>query len=186
MADLIHTPEFRLSFPVLFEPKLPYNPKPGQKPRWSCAMLFKKGEDLADIKKAVAALLNEKFGNKANWPKGLRFPFNNQGDKEYEGYEDGAIVINAWRDDHQPGIVDSNVKRIIDQSEIYAGCYCIATVNPFYYDVSVNKGVAFGLRNIQKLRDGAPLGGYSRAEDDFEPLTSEDAGDELADDDIPF
>jgi len=30
-----------------------------------------------------------------------------------------------------------------------------------------NKGIACGLNNLQKLRDGEPLGGKSRAEDDF-------------------
>ncbi|GAY71780.1 ssDNA-binding protein, partial [Streptococcus canis] len=33
--------------------------------------------------------------------------------------------------------------------------------------VTGNKGIACGLNNLQKLRDGEPLGGRTRAEDDF-------------------
>ena len=36
------------------------------------------------------------------------------------------------------------------------------------------KGIAAGLNNLQKLSDGTPLGGHSRAEDDFADLDDED------------
>ena len=38
----------------------------------------------------------------------------------------------------------------------------------------VYKGIACGLNNLQKIRDGEPLGGRSRAEDDF----ADEVGDE--------
>lgn len=37
-----------------------------------------------------------------------------------------------------------------------------------------NKGIACGLNNLQKIRDGEPLGGKSRAEDDFAIEDDED------------
>ena len=37
-----------------------------------------------------------------------------------------------------------------------------------------NKGIACGLNNLQKIRDGEPLGGKSRAEDDFATADDED------------
>ncbi len=38
----------------------------------------------------------------------------------------------------------------------------------FAYNTNGSKGIAAGLGNVQKLRDGEPLGGRSRAEDDFD------------------
>ena len=38
----------------------------------------------------------------------------------------------------------------------------------FPFSTSGNNGVAAGLNNIQKVADGTPLGGRSRAEDDFD------------------
>ena len=39
-----------------------------------------------------------------------------------------------------------------------------------------NKGIAAGLNNLQKLSDGTPLGGHSRAEDDFADLDDDEDG----------
>ena len=40
--------------------------------------------------------------------------------------------------------------------------------------VNGNRGVACGLNNLQKISDGTPLGGKSRAEDDFATEEDED------------
>lgn len=40
--------------------------------------------------------------------------------------------------------------------------------------------IACGLNNIQKLADGMPLGGHSRAEDDFAGLDDDDDEDFLS------
>lgn len=52
-------------------------------------------------------------------------------------------------------------------SEIYSGIYGRASINFYAFNTNGNRGIACGLNNIQKLRDGEPLGGKSRAEDDF-------------------
>jgi hypothetical protein len=59
---------------------------------------------------------------------------------------------------------------IINEADFYPGCYARATVRPFWYDTAGNKGVAFGLQNIQKLADGEPLGGRVVASKEFEPV----------------
>ena len=54
-----------------------------------------------------------------------------------------------------------------------------------YFDVSVvvdigcGKGIAAGLGNIQKLRDGESLGGRTNAEDDFDAVEVDDEEDFL-------
>ena len=51
----------------------------------------------------------------------------------------------------------------------------------FYaYNTNGNRGIACGLNNLQKLKDGTPLGGHSRPEDDFD--IEDDDGDNNEDD----
>ena len=45
--------------------------------------------------------------------------------------------------------------------------YGRASINFYAFNTNGNKGIACGLNNLQKLRDGEPLGGKYRAEDDF-------------------
>ena len=71
----------------------------------------------------------------------------------------------------------------MSEDEIWSGCYVNASVNTFAFDVDVNKGVSFGLNNIQLLKEGDRLGGVANAEEDFEEIEDddddEDAGFEM-------
>lgn len=164
------TPLARLSFPRIFKPE----PNDQNVLKFSATFLFEKGADLKKAKIAVANAIKNKWGD--NPPKNLKLPFRDQGDKELEGYEAGAVFISATSE-KRPGVVDQNVEAIIDESEIYAGCYVYASLNAFTYGGKGTKydpGVSFGLNNIQKVKDGEPLGGRTRPEDDFEPINSSD------------
>ena len=77
-----------------------------------------------------------------------------------------AYFINA-NSATAPGIVDADRQPIIDTSEVYSGVYGRASINFYAFNSNGNKGIACGLNNLQKIRDGEPLGGKSRAEDDF-------------------
>lgn len=160
MANIM-TPNFRASYPHLFKAKK--NDLSG-KDEYSVVALFKKGENLSALKKAAEDLLIEKLGpDKAKWPKNLKSPFRDQADREKDGtlpagYDAGAIFLNL-KSTNRPGVVNQDVQPVIDESEIYAGCVCRATVRPYYYDQKGNKGVAFGLQNLQKVADGEPIGG---------------------------
>ena len=66
-----------------------------------------------------------------------------------------------------PGIVDADRQPIIDHSEVYSGVYGRASINFYAFNSNGNKGIACGLNNLQKMRDGETLGGKTRAEDDF-------------------
>lgn len=59
---------------------------------------------------------------------------------------------------------------ILDQSEVYSGCYGRISVNFYGFNSNGNRGIAAGLGNIQKLRDGESLGGRTSAEDDFDAV----------------
>lgn len=174
----IHTPEFRVSYPNVFTARL--NDLNG-KHEFSVVAVFKKGEDLSKLMAACKEVMVKKWGaDQTKWPKNLRSPFKDQSERQkdgkiIDGYEAGAIFIN-FKSMQQPGVVDVAVQPIIEPKDFYAGCWAIATVAPYAYDMKVNKGVAFGLRNLQKTRDGDPMGGRTRPEDDFQPIAGSDSG----------
>lgn len=72
-----------------------------------------------------------------------------------------------------PGIVDADRQPILERSEVYSGVYGRASINLYAFNSNGNRGIACGLNNLQKIRDGEPLGGRTRAEDDFADLDDE-------------
>ena len=78
----------------------------------------------------------------------------------------GRYFINC-KTKTQPEIVDKNRQAILDPREFYSGCIGRASINFYAFNSNGNKGIGVGLNNIQKLADGTPLGGRTRAEDDF-------------------
>lgn len=175
MSNVI-TPKFRASFPQLFKAKK--NDLNGRD-EYSVVALFDKGQDLSTLKAAATEALEKKWGkDKSKWPQNLRSPFRDQGERAKDmdgkkvlpaGYEEGAIFVTL-KSEQRPGVVDANVQDIIDESQIYAGCILRATVRAYAYDNKGNRGVSFGLGNVQKCGDGPPLGGRSRPQDDFSPI----------------
>ena len=64
--------------------------------------------------------------------------------------------------------MDAARNPIIEHSEVYSGVYGRASINFYAFNSNGNKGIACGLNNLQKISDGEPLGGKTRAEDDFD------------------
>jgi len=155
----IMTPAFRVAFPEVF---VPGGMDPA-KPKYSITMLFDKTEDISELKRIAQAAAVEKWGDKV--PAGIRKPFRDGDETAWAGFPGNTFVKAATK--FQPGLVDANVQPIIDQTEFYAGCWARATVSAYAYDVSGNKGVAFNLHNIQKLKDDEPFIGVISAEQDF-------------------
>jgi len=165
----IITPQFRVSYPYVFKPAKPM--QDGAEPKYSIVMLFESDSDLALLKAAAQEAVKEKWGDKP--PKGLRSPFRDQGEKDGAGYVEGNVFVSA-SSKQKPGLIDSKNADIMDESDFYAGCWARATVRAYAYDASGNRGVAFGLQNVQKLKDDEPLGaGRAKASSEFEPV---DAG----------
>lgn len=160
------TGEVRLSYAHIWEPSA----IEGNEPKYSVSVIVSKNdkETLRAIKEAVE---EAKETGKGKWngkiPPVLKTPLRD-GDVERpddEAYA-GCYFFNA-SSKNKPGIVDENVQPILDQSEVYSGCYARVSVNFYAYNANGNKGVAAGLGNIQKIKDGDSLGGATRAEDDF-------------------
>lgn len=85
----------------------------------------------------------------------------------------GSYFINA-NSATAPGIVDADCNPILTRSEVYSGVYGRASINFYAFNSNGNKGIACGLNNLQKIRDGEPLGGKSSAASDFTTDADED------------
>ena len=85
----------------------------------------------------------------------------------------GAYFVNA-NATSAPGIVDADRNPILTRSEVYSGVYGRASITFYAFNSSGNRGIACGLNNLQKIRDGEPLGGKASAESDFDTDDDED------------
>lgn len=64
-------------------------------------------------------------------------------------------------------MVDANCNPILTRSEVYSGVYGRASISFYAFNSNGNRGIACGLNNLQKIRDGEPLGGRASVESDF-------------------
>ena len=149
----------RLSYANVWEPAS-IN---GGTPKYSVSLIIPKSDakTIAAIKEGAT-----KFGGKIPNKAALKLPLRD-GDveREDEAYQ-GAYFVNA-NSTTAPQIVDRSVQPILDRNEVYSGCYARVSINFYAFNSNGNRGVACGLGNIQKVRDGEPLGGKSSAADDF-------------------
>lgn len=72
-----------------------------------------------------------------------------------------------------PGIVDANKEKILNEEEVYSGCFGRASVSFFAYNSNGNRGIAASINNLMKISDGPRLGGHATAEEDFADLDDE-------------
>lgn len=157
----------RLSYANVWEPKS-IN---GGTEKYSVSLIIPKSDKktIDAINKAVDAAIEEgiaKFGGKKPNKAAIKLPLRD-GDTERddEAYAN-SYFVNA-NSTTPPQIVDQNVNPILNRSEVYSGVYARVSINFYAFNTNGNKGVACGLGNIQKVRDGQPLGNHSSASDDF-------------------
>ena len=158
----------RLSYANIWEPKS-IN---GGAEKYSVSVIIPKSDTktLDAVRRAVDAAIEEgkgKFGGKIPAKSALKLPLRD-GDVDRpddEAYAD-SYFINA-NSNTAPQVVDTALDPIIDRSEVYSGVYARVSVNFYAFNSNGNRGIACGLGNIQKVRDGDPLGGRTNAADDF-------------------
>lgn len=126
------------------------------------------------IEAAKKSGIVSKWGGKE--PKNLELPLRDgDNDKDDEVYEN-CFFINA-KSSTRPGICDKNKNPIVDEEEIYSGVYAYVSVSFYPYDKNGNRGIACGLNNIMKFKDGERLGSRTSAETDFADIDAEDDED---------
>jgi hypothetical protein len=178
MAEVVRyqTPVFRLSFPHLFVAQKfegSGDPKFGCSAVWTPARFSDKEKEL--WKKLGVALDTESRSRfkmpfkdlPANFKRGIR---DGAERADMEGYGAGTRFANLTTK-MRPGVVDIGKNKIGpehgNEDDIYPGCYCRATVTVYSYD-NKGKGVALGLMNVQKVKDGERLDSRTDAAEDFD------------------
>ena len=180
------TPVGLLVFPALFEPKSFEN---GPE-RYSAVLIFdeeaQKTAEFLNLKRVASVAAREKFGEKM--PPKFRNPFRDGEEKEVAGFGEGKVFISVTSK-NKPLVVDRKKVEgkfpiITDEERLYSGCYVRCSVNAFSYDRSGNKGVSFGLNNVQFVRDGERLaiGGRSNPNSDFDDVEGENVSEGEAND----
>ena len=154
----------------------------GGAPKYSVSLIIPKSDTItvAKIRAAIEAAYKDGESKLKGTSKYLpalediKTPLRD-GDKDRKGDE---AYANAWflnaNSTTKPGVVDADRQPIIETSELYSGIIGRASITFYAYNSNGNKGIACGLNNLQKLSDGTPLGGHSRAEDDFADLDDDD------------
>ena len=168
---VITGPDTCWSFANVWEPKSVN----GGTPKYSVSLIVPKSDakTLAKIKAAIEAAYHEgeaklKGSGKSVPPlAAIKTPLR---DGDIERPDDlayaNAYFINA-NATSAPGIVDADRNPILTRSEVYSGVYGRASISFYAFNSNGNKGIACGLNNLQKVRDGEPLGGKASAESDF-------------------
>lgn len=169
----VTTGKVRFSFMNVFTPRAPQE---GGEPKYSVTLLIPKSDmaTVQAIQQAMESAIQEGIGSTFGGarPPRLNLPlYDGDGVRPASGEPfgeecKGHFVMTA-SSLQQPSIVDVNVQPIINQAEIYSGCYGRASIRFYAYNKNGNKGVGCGLGNIQKVADGDPLTGRTTAADDF-------------------
>ena len=166
-ATKVVTGVVRLSYANVWEPVS----IKGGTPQFSVSLIIPKDDEkaLAAINAAIDAAIQDgvsKFGGKIPNRAALKLPLRD-GDieRDDEAYR-GSYFVNA-NSTTAPQIVDRAVQPILDRGEVYSGCYARVSINFYAFNTNGNRGVACGLGNIQKVKDGDPLSGKSSAVVDF-------------------
>lgn len=171
----------RIAFANFFKPKV--NKKSG-KEEWGCTILIPKSQELLQPYRAAAlAALEEKWGDKAKWPKILRtldldthlspgrdgWPLRNGDLQEYEGFE-GMVSIGAKS--YEPIPVVDFLRRPVEGDalrNVVSGMICRLVINASAYDQAGNAGVSFWANAVQVCKDdGVRYGGRVNPKTAFE------------------
>lgn len=170
--------EVRLSYVHIFQPEAVAE---GGEKKYSVSVIIpKSNKKLVDqiklcIEAAIVAGVGSRFGGKR--PTSLKTPLRD-GDLERpddDAYADSWFINATSRT--KPGVVkamtvggERKLVEVTDEDDVYSGCYGYVSINFFAFNNAGNRGIAAGLNNVLKTRDGAYLGGRSSAQSDFADL----------------
>lgn len=154
MSEKVVTPKARLCFPALFRPK---KDDTGRE-FYQCTLVFPKGEDLNALKAAIKACAEEAHG-KLDATIKIPLKANATADKleKYPIFKD-AVWLNA-KSKYAPVLLNEAKQPIIEEGDLYAGCYVHASVTPYAWTHKTQgKGVGLNINGVLKAADGERLG----------------------------
>lgn len=137
--------------------------------KYQASLIWPKSDKALTAKMAAAqkAALEEgktKWGGKVGEPK-LPIRDGDVARADDEAYA-GCWFVNA-SSNTRPGVLDIDKNEMLDKSLLYSGCFIKVSVNFYPFNYEGKKGIAVGLNNILKVKDGKPLAGRASAESDF-------------------
>lgn len=165
--------DVRFSYCHLFQPQQ----RPGQEPKYGVTILVPKTNTAAKaaIDQAISAAIEA--GVSKAWG-GVRPPqpalcvHDGDGVRPSDGMPYGEECKGCWvftaSSKDAPFVVDAQVQRIIDPTQVYSGMWGNVNVAFFAYNSNGKKGVGCALNGVQKVRDGEPLSGRVTAEEAFQ------------------
>ncbi|MED1419046.1 DUF2815 family protein [Bacillus smithii] len=171
------TGEVRFSYVNLLKPR---ESQYGGEPKYSVTILVPKSD--VETKQRIDAAIEaaKQKGKAEKWngviPPMVAIPIHDgDGVRPSDGMPFGEECKGHWVFtasaglDHPPKIVDINLNPIIDPTEVYSGMYGRIAINFAPYSNAGKKGIgAYISTNVQKTRDGDPLGAAApAAADDF-------------------
>jgi hypothetical protein len=163
MAIKIKLKNVRLSYANLFEPR---ENQSGQLRYGTAVIIPKSHPQIDELAAAVTTAGEEKFGKKWAIMFKKTDPIHDadadgKADED-ENYKDCYYINTSSK--RKPQVVDRKVQPILDESEIWSGCMVNLSIAVFPFEVPENKGVSFGLNNVQLVKEGERLGGASNPE----------------------
>lgn len=173
----------RLSFAHLFTPQAANETA---EPKYSATILIPKSDTttVARVQAAIQAAIDDAVERRtfkqAIDPAHTKYPPLRDGDLPNDSGEPrGPEFAGHWfiaakaSTKRKPFVVDGNLQPIIDENDIYSGCYCNFAIQFFGYENSGNKGISASLIGVQKAKDGERLGGPAlEAEDVFSTIST--------------
>jgi len=190
MSTQITTGKVRFSYLNVFEPRAMAG---GSDLKYSVTLLVPKSDKktLQKIKAAIAeakeVYLTKNSGKKL--PPDLKTTLHDgdgtrPSDGEPYGPEAAGCYVITVSSKNQPVLVDRDRNEILDQRDLYSGCYGRAVINFYVYDNINGKGVSAGLNGVMKLSDGEPLAGAVVTDADWDDGWDDDDEDSDGLDDL--
>ena len=185
MSTQITTGKVRFSYVNLFSPRA--STQDGVPGKYGVTLLIPKSDQFT-IEKIKAAIIEAKLSYEAKnagkkLPKTLKTSLHDGDGERPTGGEFGpeckgcyVITVNS---NTPPIVVDANKQQILDQREVYSGCYGRAVINFYVYNTNGNIGVTAGVNGIMKLHDGDPLSGGVVTDADWDDGWEDDDDDDL-------
>jgi len=158
-SDRINLPKSRLSYPHLFKPTAFQGEG---EPKFSASFLVPKSEKefIAKLKGAQDQAIKELYGAKK--PQNFETWGIADGDDTDDEAAKGCWIIKA-SNKTKPKVVDAKGTDILDELDVYGGCYARASVQAKAYGTAAKGGVTLELLVVQKVGDGTPFGGAAKA-----------------------
>ena len=158
----------RLSFAHLFTPR---RANDQADPKYSATLLIPKTDTatIGRIQQAIQAAVQEGVDRRVfKQPidtTHTKYPPLRDGDLPTDsGEQRGPEFAGHWfiaakaGTSRKPFVVDQSVQPILQEEEIYSGCYVNMAVQFYAYENSGNKGISASLTGVQKVKDGERLG----------------------------